>query len=77
MKNQMLMDGDSRNLEKNFNWESSDPMYDDRSFLQPVRVRYSSVLANPGNWNTMASEFRNVLYSGILFWTLHLLTLAL
>ena len=71
------MDGDSRNLEKNINRKSGDQMYDDRSFLQPIRVRHSSVLANISDWNVMESEFRFVLYSGIIFWTLHLLSLAL
>ena len=73
----MLMDGDSRNLEKNINRQLSDQMYDDRSLFQPIRVRHSSVLANLSDWNVMESEFRFVLYSGAIFWTLHLLSLAL
>ena len=71
------MDGDSRNLEKNFNRKSSDPMYDDRSVLQPFRVRHRSVLANQLDWITVESELRFVLYSGIVFWALHILSLAL
>ena len=77
MKKQMPMEGDSRNLEKNINWELGDQIHDDRSFLQSVRLRHSPVLVDRTNWNVMESEFRFVLYSGILFWTLHLLSLAL
>ena len=51
--------------------------YDDSSFLQPIRVRRNSVLANSSNWEFMVRECRLVCYSGILFWTLLILSLAL
>ena len=77
MKKQMTMDGDSRNLAKNSNRQPGDAMHDGRSVLQPVRFRRGPVLANRPDWHVMESELRLVLYSGILFWAIHLLSLAL
>jgi hypothetical protein len=77
MKKQITMDGDSRNLEKNSNRQSSDSVHDDRSVLQSVRVRRCPILANRADWDIMESELRLVLYSGIFLWALHLLSLAL
>lgn len=77
MKKQMTMDGDSRNLEKNSDWQSGDSLHDDRSVFQSVRLRRGPVLANRADWNVMESELRLVLYSGIFLWAIHLLSLAL
>jgi hypothetical protein len=77
MKKQNPMDGDSRYLEKNFAGQPSDLVHDDSAVLQSVRVRRGPVLANPSNWEFVASECRVVFYSGIFLWTLYLLSLAL
>ena len=77
MKKQNYMDGDSRNLEKNAIGQSSDLEHDGCSIFQSIRVRHSSVLANPSNWDFVASECRVVLYCGIFLWSLYLLSLAL
>ena len=45
--------------------------------LQPVRVRHRSVLADSSYWQFVESELRFVLYSGIILWTIHLLSMAL
>ena len=50
--------------------------YDDSSFLQSIRVRRSAVLVNPANWEFMVRECRFVWYSGLLCWTLLILSLA-
>lgn len=51
--------------------------YDDSSFFQPIRVRRGSVLVNSSNWEFMVRECRLVWYSGLLFWSLLILSLAL
>jgi len=76
-KKQKLMEGDSRNLEKNTDWESGDQMHDAGTLFQSIRLRRGPVLVDRNDWNVMESQFRLVLYSGILFWALHLLSLAL
>ena len=47
-----------------------------RDVLQPIRIRRSSVLANSSNWEFMVRECRLVWYSGLLFWSLLILSLA-
>jgi hypothetical protein len=71
------MDGDSRNLEKNFIGQPSDMVRDDSSVLQSVRVRHRSILANPPHWDFVESEFRIVLYCGSILWALYLLSQTL
>jgi hypothetical protein len=77
MKKQNPMDGDSRHLEKNFAGKPSDLVHDDSPVFQSVRVRHRSVLANPSNWDFVASECRVVFYSGVFLWALYLLSVAL
>jgi hypothetical protein len=77
VKKEKTMDGDSQNLEKNTSWESSDSLYDDRSFLQSFRLRHRSVLADRSDWDVMESELRLVLLSGVFLWAIHILSLAL
>lgn len=77
VKKEKTMDGDSKYLEKNTNWESSDSIHDDRAFFQSFWIRHRSVLANQHDWNVMESEFRLVLFSGIVLWSIHLLSVAL
>jgi hypothetical protein len=71
------MEGDSKNLEKNPNWQFGDMEHDGRTFLQPVRIRHNPVLVDDANWQFVASEFRFVLLSGIVLWALYFLSLAL
>jgi hypothetical protein len=68
---------DDKNMEKPILGQVSNLVHDDRVILQPVRFRYSSVLADVSNWKFMASELRFVLYSGSIFWIIYLLSLAL
>ena len=70
------MEGDNYDLEKNSNGELSDSMYDDSAILQSIRLRHSSVLAHISDWHFVESELRFVLYSGIVFWAIHFLSLA-
>ena len=74
------MEHDSRankDMEKDFNGESSDLEYDDSIVLQSVRLRHSSVLADSEAWRFVASELRFVLYSGTFLWLIYLLSLAI
>jgi hypothetical protein len=57
--------------------KSVDLEYDDSIVLQSLRVRRSSILANSSNWEFMVRECRFVWYSGIIFWTLLIISLAL
>lgn len=57
--------------------KSVDVEYDDSTVLQSLRIRRSSILANSSNWEFMVGECRFVWYSGIIFWTLLILSLAL
>jgi hypothetical protein len=77
MKKLRYMEGESRNLEKNTNWEPSDLVHDDSTIFQSVRVRHSSVLADRSNWKFVESELRFVLRCGTILWLLYLLSLAL
>ena len=76
------MDPDSETYTKNKpnkdnQIESFDMVHDVSSVFQPFRVRRSPILASREDWKFASREFRFVLYSGIIFWTLHLLSLAL
>ena len=76
MKNYKTMEGESKNLENNSDRQSSDLEHDAGPILQPVRFRYSSVLADPTDWKFMGREFRFVLYCGIVLWTFHVLSMV-
>lgn len=65
------------NTKSSFDGEPVNLEYDDSSFLQSIRVRRNSVLANSSNWEFMVRECRLVWYSGLVFWTLLILSLAL
>jgi hypothetical protein len=68
------MDGDSR---KKQSAKPSNMVHDDCTILQSLWIRHSSVLAANSNWKFVESEFRFVLYSGIVLWTIHFISLAL
>ena len=71
------MEGESYNLEKNIDGKFGHMVHDGGTVLQPIRVRHSPVLANESNWKFVESEFRFVLLSGALFWTIFLLSMAI
>jgi hypothetical protein len=48
---------------------------DDGPLLQSFRVRCGAVLADSFNWRLMESEFRFVLYSGIVIWAIFILSI--
>jgi len=68
------MDGDSRQ-QKNIKTNNSDMVHDAGSILQSSWIRRSSVLANCYNWKSMERQFCFVLYSGIVLWSIHIITL--
>lgn len=76
MKNYKTMEGESKNLENNPDRQSSDLEHDVSPILQSIRLRHSSVLADPADWQLMGREFRFVLYCGIVLWTFHVLSMA-
>jgi len=68
------MEGDSRQQE-NIKSNHCNMVHDGSSVLQSSWIRYSAVLANASNWQSMGRQFRFVLYSGIVFWSIHLISL--
>lgn len=62
------MDGDPENKQKpNINMV---PGFG--TILQSFWIRYSAILANVVDREFMESQFRYVLYSGIVFWAIYL-----
>ena len=70
------MEGDSRQQE-NIKSDHSNVVHDGSSVLQSSWIRHSTVLANACDWQSMGRQFRFVLYSGIVLWTIHFISLAL
>ena len=68
------MEGDSRQQE-NIKSDHSNMVHDGSSILQSSWIRYSTILANAGDWQSMGRQFRFVLYSGIVLWSIHLISL--
>ena len=68
------MEGDSRQ-QGNIKSDHGNVVHDDSSILQSSWIRYSTVLANAGDWQSMGRQFRFVLYSGIVLWSIHLISL--
>jgi hypothetical protein len=74
MKTLIAMDSDLK-TEKHTETEQPCELDDDAGpFLQPIRIRRSSILANYLNWDSLASEFRYVLYSGIILWSIFVIS---
>jgi len=68
------MDGDSEKY-KHKNLKSIGSMdNDDCPVFQSNGLRHSPILVDTGNWKFVGSEFRFVLYCGIILWTIHLVS---
>ena len=68
------MEGDSRQQE-NIKSDHSNMVHDAGIVLQSSWIRHSAVLVNACDWQSMGRQFRFVLYSGIVLWTIHLISL--
>jgi hypothetical protein len=69
MKTLIAMDSDLK-TEKHTETEQPCELDDDAGpLLQSFWIRCCAVLANPFNRDSLASEFRYVLYSGVVLWT--------
>jgi len=68
------MDSDSSQQE-NIEGDSSNLVYDARTFFQSFWVRYCTVLVNVTNWKFMESQFRFVLCSGCILWIIYVLSI--
>jgi len=51
--------------------------HDDSSILQSTGVRRSPILVDTSNWKFVESEFRFVLYSGVVLWIIHFISMAI
>lgn len=68
------MEGDSRQQE-NIEGDPSDMVSDVGTVLQSTWIRRNPILANCFNWKSMERQFCFVLYSGIVLWSIHIITL--
>jgi hypothetical protein len=67
-------DDEKQNLEKDLPRQSITTIFNDRHILQSFRIRCNSIFFNIIDRKFMESQLRVVLYCGILFWTLLLLS---
>jgi hypothetical protein len=67
-------DDEKQDLEKNFPRQSITTIFDARAILQSFRIRRNSIFFNITNRKFMESQLCVVLYCGILFWSLLLLS---
>ena len=69
----MESDGD-KNLESNFKRKPGNAMPDASDVLQPVWLRHNPVLAYRKFRQHLESQFRIVLYCGVILWGLYTIT---
>jgi hypothetical protein len=67
-------DDEKQNLEKNIPRQSISTFFNVGSIFQSIRIRRNSIFFNIIDRKFMESELRVVLYCGILFWSLLLLS---
>lgn len=70
----MEYDKKNENLEKNFPRQPISGIFNVRSIFQSFRVRCNSIFSDITNREFMESELRVVLYCGIIFWSIYLLS---
>jgi hypothetical protein len=70
------MDPDSEKYKTNKNnqIEPGNMVHDVSPLFQPFRVRRRPILADRDDWKFITSEFRYVLYCGIIFWAIYALS---
>ena len=69
-----MEDGEKQNLEKYISRKHISGMSDVGTFLQSVWIRCRSIFPNTLDRKFMESELRFVLYCGVIFWVLLLLS---
>jgi hypothetical protein len=67
-------DDEKQNLEKDFPRQSITNIFNVSTILQSFRIRRNSIFINIIDRKFMEGQLRVVLYCGILFWTLLLLS---
>jgi hypothetical protein len=67
-------DNEKQNLEKDLPRQSITTIFNVGSILQSIRIRRNSIFFNIIDRKFMEIQLRVVLYCGILFWTLLLLS---
>lgn len=70
------MEGDSRQQE-NIKANSSNIVHDASTVFQPFWFRHSAVLADRDDWKPLERQFRFVLYSGVVLWIIHAISLSI
>jgi hypothetical protein len=70
----MVPDSEKYIKNKNNQIKPSNMVYDVSSVFQPFGVRRSPVLVDRDNWKFITSEFRFVLYCGIILWAFYALS---
>jgi hypothetical protein len=70
----MVPDSEIHTKNKNNQIKSGNMVHDVSPIFQPFRVRRRPVLVDRDNWKFVTSEFRYVLYCGIIFWVVYALS---
>jgi hypothetical protein len=68
---------DSEQSKKDTEGDPSNASTNGRTLLQSIRIRYNTILADIADREFVESEFRYVLYSGIVLWLIHLTSVAI
>jgi len=70
------MDPDSKygDLEQNIKTKPSNILSNGSDVLQPFWVRYRTVLSDTANREFVEGQCRFVLYCGLIFWVIYLIT---
>lgn len=68
---------DSEDSEEITEGEISNMVTNGRTLFQSTRIRYNTILARIGNREFVESQSCYVLYSGIILWLIHFVTMAI
>lgn len=71
------MDGDSRDYIKELDIKARHMEHDDSTIFQSSWIRRNPVLASECDWQSVARQFRYVLYCGAILWSIHWITMAI
>ena len=71
------MEADSREYNEKTKKPSIDLEHDGSPIFQSVWIRRNPVLVDPDDWKPLARQFRYVLYSGVILWAIHIISVAI
>ena len=71
------MEADSREYTEKTKKPSIDMEHDGSPIFQSVWIRRNPVLVDSDDWKPLARQFRYVLYSGVILWAIHIISVAI